>query len=348
MYLAVGDEVLEQNYTANVVAADECVRVKNTKSTGTRGLIHAKQYAQYSIHWNRKGKQMVIEDSGNPFEYILSAINFTERFCLEQKVPMSLYDLHVNSDLDSADGKKYGLGSSAAVTVATVKAILNFYGLHCTKDLIFKLSAISHYSVQGNGSAGDIAASVYGGWLAYQTFDKAWLKTELATKSLSEVLNEAWPGLKIQLLTPPEGLNLVIGWSQKPASTSQLVDKTNAKKKFIRTQYDTFLDESRKCVLDMIRGFNEKNISLIQKQIRLNRQLLKDFASLNHIAIEIPRLTKLINIAEQFNGAAKTSGAGNGDCGIVIADEKTDIEEMKNNWRKNGIMPLHFLVHSIA
>ncbi|RAZ93877.1 phosphomevalonate kinase, partial [Klebsiella oxytoca] len=40
--------------------------------------------------------------------------------------------------------------------------------------------------------------------------------------------------------------------------------------------------------------------------------------------------------------------AGNGDCGIVIADEKTDIEEMKNNWRKNGIMPLNFLVHSIA
>jgi phosphomevalonate kinase len=98
----------------------------------------------------------------------------------------------------------------------------------------------------------------------------------------------------------------------------------------------------------MITGFNEKNIALIQKQIRLNRQLLKDFATLNHIAIEIPRLTKLINIAEQFNGAAKTSGAGNGDCGIVIADEQTDIEEMKNIWRENGIMPLNFLVHSIA
>ncbi len=32
----------------------------------------------------------------------------------------------------------------------------------------------------------------------------------------------------------------------------------------------------------------KKNIALIQKQIRLNRQLLKDFAALNHIAIEIP------------------------------------------------------------
>ena len=31
-----------------------------------------------------------------------------------------------------------------------------------------------------------------------------------------------------------------------------------------------------------------------------------------------------------------------------MADEQTDIEEMKNIWRENGIMPLNFLVHSIA
>ena len=290
---------------------------------------------------------MVIDNRDNPFEYILSAIKFTEQFCLEQSIPMSLYDLHINSDLDSPDGKKFGLGSSAAVTVATVKAILKFYGLNCSKDLIFKLSAISHYSVQGNGSAGDIAASVYGGWLAYQTFDKKWLAHELKTKSLSAVLNEAWPGLKVQLLKPPADLKLVIGWSQKPASTSQLVDKTNAKKSHIRHQYEDFLQSSRNCVLQMIQGFEKGNISIIKQQIRVNRELLKNFASLNHIAIEIPRLTNLIKIAEEFGGAAKTSGAGNGDCGIVIADTKTNIDQMKALWKENGILPLNFLVHSI-
>ncbi len=76
--------------------------------------------------------------------------------------------------------KKYGLGSSAAVTVATVKAILRFYGVKMSNELVYKLSAISHYSVQGNGSAGDIAASVYGGWLAYQTFDKKMVKARIS------------------------------------------------------------------------------------------------------------------------------------------------------------------------
>lgn len=347
LYIAGEYAVLEANCPAILVAVNEFVRVTIADSQGSQGLIHSKQYSQDSIHWIRKGNQMVIDNRDNPFEYILSAIKFTEKYCLEQDVPMSLYDLHVNSDLDSADGKKYGLGSSAAVTVATVKAILEYYGLKCSNDLIFKLSAISHYSVQGNGSAGDIAASVYGGWLAYQTFDKEWLKKQLATHSLSYVLNEAWPGLRVQLLTPPEGMKLVIGWSQTPASTSQLVDKTNAKKKTIKTQYDEFLQNSRNCVLKMIQGFHENNIALIQKQIRLNRQLLKEFAELNHIAIEIPRLTKLINIAEQFDGAAKTSGAGNGDCGIVIANDETKIKQMKELWRENGILPLNFRVHSI-
>lgn len=347
LYIAGEYAVLEQECPAVLVAVNQFVYVSITKNTTGTGLIHSKQYSQDSIHWIRQGSRMVIDNRDNPFEYILSAISFTERYCLEQGINMKVYDIHVNSDLDSADGKKYGLGSSAAVTVATVKAILHFYGVKLDNELIYKLSTISHYSVQGNGSAGDIAASVYGGWIAYQTFNKQWLKDELAHKSLATVVNEAWPGLKIELLTPPEGMQLTIGWSQKPASTSRLVDETNANKVALDTEYNRFLYDSRQCVLQMIRGFEKNDIGLIKKQIRINRKLLQHFATINHIAIEIPRLTKLIKIAESFGGAAKTSGAGNGDCGIVITDTKTDTNALENEWRKNGIMPLNFHVHQI-
>ena len=347
LYIAGEYAVLEQDCPAILVAVNQFICVSIIKSKSGTGLIHSKQYSQSSIHWIRRGVKMVIDNRDNPFEYILAAISYTERFCLEQQVKMKVYDLYVNSDLDSSDGKKYGLGSSAAVTVATVKAILRFYNVPFSNELVYKLSAISHYSVQGNGSAGDIAASVYGGWIAFQTFDKQWLADELAHKSLSEVLNEAWPGLKIQLLTPPAGLKLMIGWSQKPASTSRLVDETNANKAALNGQYQEFLRLSRKCVLKMIAGFEHNDIQIIKKQIRVNRKLLQHFAQINQIAIEIPRLSKLINIAESFGGAAKTSGAGNGDCGIVIADKNTDTAFLEDKWRQNGIMPLDFRVHQI-
>ena len=347
LYIAGEYAVLEQDCPAILVAVNQFIRVSITKSKSSTGSIHSKQYSQDSIHWVRRGAQMVIDNRDNPFEYILSAINLTERFCLEQHIKLRVYDLHVNSDLDSADGKKYGLGSSAAVTVATVKAMLRFYNVPFSNELVYKLSAISHYSVQGNGSAGDIAASVYGGWIAYQTFDKKWLKRELTQKSLSEVVDEAWPGLKIQLLTPPEGMNLLIGWSQKPASTSRLVDETNANKAALNVEYKQFLQQSRKCVLRMIDGFEQGNIDLIKMQIRENRKLLQHFAQINQIAIEIPRLSKLINIAESFGGAAKTSGAGNGDCGIVITDEQTNVNELDQQWRKNNVLPLDLHVHQV-
>lgn len=347
LYIAGEYAVLEQDCPAILVAVNQFIRVSITKSKSSTGSIHSKQYSQDSIHWVRRGAQMVIDNRDNPFEYILSAINLTERFCLEQHIKLRVYDLHVNSDLDSADGKKYGLGSSAAVTVATVKAILRFYNVPFSNELVYKLSAISHYSVQGNGSAGDIAASVYGGWIAYQTFDKKWLKRELTQRSLSEVVDEAWPGLKIQLLTPPEGMNLLIGWSQKPASTSRLVDETNANKAALNVEYKQFLQQSRKCVLRMIDGFEQGKIDLIKMQIRENRKLLQHFAQINQIAIEIPRLSKLINIAESFGGAAKTSGAGNGDCGIVITDEQTNVNELEQQWRKNNVLPLDLHVHQV-
>lgn len=348
LYIAGEYAVLEQDCPAILVAVNQFVRVSITKSKTSTGLIHSRQYSQDSIHWVRQGSKMVIDNRDNPFEYILAAISFTEQYCIEQGIKMKVYDLHVNSDLDSADGKKFGLGSSAAVTVATVKAILHFYGVKMSNELVYKLSAISHYSVQGNGSAGDIAASVYGGWLAYQTFDKKWLKLQLGTNNLSDVVNEAWPGLKVELLTPPKDMKLMIGWSQKPASTSRLVDETNANKAALNMEYKNFLSASRACVLKMIAGFEANDIAMIKEQIRANRKLLQHFAKINQIAIEIPRLTKLIKIAESYGGAAKTSGAGNGDCGIVITDSETDLDALENEWRHNNILPLNFKINQIS
>ncbi|MCT7669310.1 phosphomevalonate kinase [Lactobacillus iners] len=347
LYIAGEYAVLEQHCPAILVALNEFVTVSINKSQGSTGVIHSKQYSQNCIYWSRRGNKMIINNRDNPFEYILSAIKFTEMYCLEKGITLAIYDLHINSELDSPDGKKFGLGSSAAVTVATVKAILHFYGIELDKSLIFKLSAIAHYTVQGNGSAGDIAASVYGGWLAYQTFDKQWLKDELKNNKLSKIVKEQWPGLDIKLLTPPKELKLLIGWSKQPASTAQLVDQTNAKKKFIKEKYNQFLNDSRICVSEMIAAFNAGDIKTIQEHIRENRKILANFARMNNISIEIPKLTTLIEIAEKYNGAAKTSGAGNGDCGIVIADSSTNISKLKEMWILNDIKPLDFLIHSI-
>ena len=128
---------------------------------------------------------MVLDIRENPFHYILAAIKITEKYAREQGKELAFFDLKVTSELDNSNGRKYGLGSSGAVTVATVKALSAFYELPLTPMMTFKLAALAHLEVQGNGSCGDIAASSYGGWIAFATFDQQWLKKEQQSESKS-------------------------------------------------------------------------------------------------------------------------------------------------------------------
>ena len=52
--------------------------------------------------------------------------------------------------------------------------------------------------LQSLSSCGDIAVSVYSGWLAYSTFDHDWVrKQQMEETSVNDVL-ENWPGLHIE------------------------------------------------------------------------------------------------------------------------------------------------------
>lgn len=346
LYIAGEYAVVESGFPAILVAVDQFVTVTIEKSE-TVGSIISKQYQENSIHWFREGKKLVVDNRDNPFHYILSGIRLTEKVALERGKELQVFDLNINSELDSPSGKKFGLGSSAAVTVATIKAVSEFYQLHLSKMELYKLAAIAHLDVQGNGSLGDIAASVYGGWIAYRSFNKEWLTVMRRKVSLDALLAMHWPQLDIQLLTPPSDLKLIIGWSGSPASTSNLVDQVTISKAEKEKAYDHFLEESRACLTRMIAGFKNQDLSSIQTEIRMNRKLLKNLSETTGVNIETPVLTELCDIAETFNGAAKTSGAGGGDCGIVVINRSIDTRPLYQDWESKNILPLDLTVHHV-
>ena len=105
---------------------------------------------------------------------------------------MNLKHFHLTIDSNLADnsGQKYGLGSSAAVLVSVVKALNEFYGLELSNLYIYKLAVIANMKLQSLSSCGDIAVSVYSGWLAYSTFDHDWLKQQMEETSVNDVLEK--------------------------------------------------------------------------------------------------------------------------------------------------------------
>ncbi|MFH5811501.1 phosphomevalonate kinase [Companilactobacillus sp. FL22-1] len=346
LYLAGEYAVVETGFPAVLTSVNKYVTVTINK-TQNGGTIQSKNLNKELIHWNRQGTQLVFDDSESQLQYILAAIKFVERYALERDVKLNYYDLLVTSELDSKDGKKYGLGSSAAVTVAVVKTLGDFYHLELSAMDIYKIAAISHLSVQGNGSLGDIAASAFGGIVAYYSPDRNWIFNMVRNHSITEILSLDWPKLQIHSLELPDDLELTVGWTGSPASTSILVDRIALTKAQKVDKYQHFLQSSRQNVEDLIDGFKTKNSTKIKKMFSEYRQLLADLADFSDVHIETELLEKLCDIAEKLGGSAKTSGAGGGDCGIVLSDKSLDIAELKKEWQQVGITPLTLKIGDI-
>lgn len=344
LYIAGEYAVVEPGHPAIIAAVDQFITV-TIEPAKKNGSIQSAQYSELPIRWTRRNGELTLDIRENPFHYILAAIRLTEKYAQENAVALSFYDLKVTSELDSSNGRKYGLGSSGAVTVATVKALNSFYELHLSQMEIFKIAALAHLDVQGNGSCGDIAASCYGGWIAFSTFDHLWVRQQKKQLSLAELLHTDWPYLSIQSLPVPKKMRLLIGWTGSPASTSDLVDQVHESKEEKQKAYAQFLAESKACVTAMIQGFKTQNVACIKQMIHQNRRLLNQLSSITGVIIETPALKKLCDLAETYGGTAKSSGAGGGDCGIVITDQKSGILPLMSAWEKAAITPLPLHVY---
>lgn len=342
LYIAGEYAVVESGYPAILVALNRFIQVSLEKAS-YNGSISS--YGDLPILWRREDGKLVLDKRDNRLYYIRSAIETVESYARELGKTLDFYHLKVESDLESPEGKKIGLGSSAAVTIATVEVLCKHYNIDISRKDLFKLSALSQINLNKDGSCGDIAASVYGGWIGFKTFDKDWLLKEKEESSIKDILNKKWPGLWIEPLNPPEKLKLAIGWTGNPASTINLVENVNSRRKDKEIVYESFLSESKITVDKMIKAFKEGDISQIQELISTNRDLLSNLGKELNIPIETPILKKLCDIARQHNGYGKSSGAGGGDCGIAIFNGKYNKEELKREWGKEKIEYLPLKVY---
>jgi phosphomevalonate kinase len=342
LYIAGEYAVVTPGHPAILVAVNKFITVTIEKSN-QGGSIDSSHYQHEPIKWIRAGEQIILDQNIFGLRYILAAINLVEELAIEQRKLLDYFHLTVKSELNNDDGKKYGLGSSGAITVATITALAQLYDLPVTQEEIFKLAVLAHLKIGVVGSFGDLAASTFTGWIAFTTCDRLWVQEQSKHHSIGSMIQKTWPHLSIESLVLPKALKLVVGWTGTPASTNQLVKavRTRHKQKF----HHQFLKESRLCVEQLILAFKSNDIALIQDQIRLNRKLLLKMSANTQIMIETPALTKLCNLAEGFGGAAKSSGAGGGDCGIALFQEQVDLSQIDLTWKKAGIVLLPLKVY---
>lgn len=338
-----------------LIAVDRYLTVSLTESVDA-GSIHSPEYSRMPVRWTRGQDGLTLDREHHPYDYVIAAIEASEGLRAERGLHPRFFDLHIESGLDDPSGRKFGLGSSAAVTVATIAAIDEFYGFGLDARGRYELAMLATIAVAPNASGGDVAASTYGGWIGYRSPDRDRLRAARSEHGVAAVLgSDAWSDAEIIRLAAPAGLDLLVGWTGHPASTERLVSGVSRGTNVTGDAHAGFLEGSRDCVEDLWRALaagmrDEQDAAtppdrLALDALRRNRRLLQALGERTGVTIETDRLRILCDAAEAIGAAGKPSGAGGGDCGIVLAPADADVAGMLRVWETNDIRHLTIGVH---
>ena len=351
LYIAGEYAVVEPGHRAVLVAVDRFITLRITPCSpagGYAGTIRSRLYDTGSRPWRHRPQDGLAEAVGGDDDYVISAIRVVEALVAEGGGRLGSFNLGISSELDEADGRKLGLGSSAAVTVATVRAVAGFYGLSLDDSRVYKLAMLASDAVQPIGSGGDIAASAVTGWVDYASPDRVWLRRARqraqARGGTGDLLESDWPGLCLRRLPVPS-VRLQVGWTGAPASTPALVADVQTRSHGA-DDYTVFLRDSQDCLARLITAIEDDDAARIMRQIARNRALLAGLSRIGGRTIETTELARLVEIALDHGATAKSSGAGGGDCGIALCPPATDLVALRAAWETAGIRPLDLSVYS--
>ncbi|RJR15732.1 mevalonate kinase [Candidatus Microgenomates bacterium] len=195
---------------------------------------------------------------------------------------------------------KYGFGSSAAVTVATVKALSDFNNKSLTNDEFFSLSFAAVRKIQPKASGFDVAASVFGGTL--------WYEKEKPPQALAV----DW-----------KDVALVVGYSGVKADTPTMVEQVAGLQAQNPQKFAKLLTAMEKLVEQAKQALVVKDWQRVGILMNYNQEYLRD------LGVSTEKLEALISAAKHAGAfGAKLSGAGGGDSMIaLVSNDKKEIVE---------------------
>jgi phosphomevalonate kinase len=318
LYIAGEYAVVEPGVPAVLIAVDRCLTVRLTESDGA-GRVFSSEYGRMPVVWTRDDDSSGIVIEHQPVDYVMAAIDIIERLATERGLEPHYYDLHID--------KYYGLGLSLVER--------------------FKLALLATATVSPRSSGGDLAASTFGGWIRYTGPDRAQLLVDLAGGSVTDALaSSGWDPFSVTELPSPAGLELLVGWTGSPASTERLVSGVERKSPSSDPRHGDFIVESSNLVDSLVGALLTGDSAAALDILREARGLLQGLGENTGIRIETDKLRTLCEVAERNGAAAKPSGAGGGDCGIVLAPTSADRDAILRDWDAAGIRRLDLAVHA--
>ena len=234
-----------------------------------------------------------------PFQFVLSIIK--QIHCQQG------FDLEIRSDFSST----VGLGSSAAVMVATASAILALYP---HEKSLFEICYASLQEVQGCGSGADLMAAILGGIVLYRR-----------DPFLAEKI---WPNPYL----PQLPITLIYSGYKTP--TSEVIEIVEMFRKKEPARYAALFQKIDASVLQGQSALLDGDLPLFAKAIKANQK------SMQQLGVSDSNLDQIVAYLQNQPAilAAKITGSGLGDCVFAVgkAQCETDFPWQKLDVQLSG------------
>lgn len=226
------------------------------------------------------GFGMISSRNHKKFNYVITAI---QQF---QNIIPCGFDLRIKTNFSD----KLGLGSSAAVTVATLAVLQKWISQKIDLAKIYELGVKVVHAVQnGLGSGADIAASVYGGVLLYRM-----------------------QPLQVEKINVIPEITLIYAGYKTP--TVEVIKQVNASAENAPDYFENLYRLIGDLVLKGVECFKHQDWQ------KLGQLFLRHFDVQRALGVsdtEIEKIIAKLNKMPQIYGA-KISGAGLGDCVVAL------------------------------
>ncbi len=196
-----------------------------------------------------------------------------------------------------------GLGTSAAVAVATILAYANVLGYDLRKEELAKIGWEVEKSVQGTASPMDTSITTFGGVI----------KVRLLGSNNYEIK-------KIQV---NPSLPIVVGYVEREARTKDLIIKVRKLRERHPELVDNIIRTIGMLVEDAEKALVGNDLTLLGELMNVNQGLL------DALGVSNKRLSDLIYAARAAGAlGSKITGAGGGGCIIALAPNNQEAVEV--------------------
>ncbi|MGF1669753.1 MAG: hydroxymethylglutaryl-CoA reductase, degradative [Balneolaceae bacterium] len=222
---------------------------------------------------------------------------------------LNLRDRGMNIEIYPEVPRAMGMGGSAALAVAIIRALNMEYGLGLTDKDIQQLSLKSEHIVHGGASGIDNTVSTYGNLIMYQKGDPP----------------------KMETLTLKKSIPIVIGLSGVESMTAKMVSRVRDAYQKYPEWYQRIFEQMDELALASRIAIENYDLERLGVIMNLNHGYL------NVLRVSSPEVEELVEISRN-NGAlgAKLTGGGGGGAMIAMCETAEKQNQVKEAIRKAG------------